>query len=369
MRFLKGCASVAAMLLLVSSFAAANPGTAPEKAWSLTDLPQLAAQAGTQNESEPGNDTCPGDAYILGDTYIAEINVGGDEDWISFQCNAGDFITVGTDSGGAVEVGDTIVELYADDCVTFLTSDDDGGPGLYSLISNYAAPYTGTYHARVIGWSSSDTGGYVLIGDCVPPPMPGFCPIGQYKGVKINVDVDIPDNDPVGFETPPISFTPQVGCVVTGIVIDLDIEHTWMGDLIITLKKYDDQGGLIGSVDLLNRAGVPEVSTVGCSGDLIADPENKYYFGADPSLPAMGENEFCLDEIPAGCYAVAPENAGAMATFFGAPLDEGYWTLCVSDNAFLDTGYVHNWSVHLLCEAPVSVEQKAWGSIKAGYKK
>ena len=160
--------------------------------------------------------------------------------------------------------------------------------------------------------------------------QPGDCPVGVYKERKLDVNMDIPDDDPNGIVTPPIIFNPQPGVVITDVVIDLCIEHTWVGDLVITLK-HTSSSGVVKTADLVNRPGVPE-TTFGCASDLICDPKNKYYFGSDPSLEPMGEFD-CPSEIAPGCYAVAIENPEALTIFRGQPKGDGRWELCINDNA------------------------------------
>jgi hypothetical protein len=122
-------------------------------------------------------------------------------------------------------------------------------------------------------------------------------------------------------------------------------------------------GGLQ-SVKLLDRPGFP-ATTFGCSGDLVANTLNKYYFGTG-NLAVLGETS-CPVTIPTQCYAVAPENAGGLLAFRGVPKD-GEWFLRVSDNATLDTGTLLNFSVHVLNDSPVSTEAASWGSVKADYR-
>ena len=193
-----------------------------------------------------------------------------------------------------------------------------------------------------------------------------FCPVGTYKASKINVNAEIPDNDPANpLVTPAIKFNDQPGVIITDVVIDLDMEHTWAGDLTITLEHTSD-GGAVTAVDLVQRPGVPETS-FGCSGDLVHDPENKYYFGTREDLSTLGD-EVCGAVIPGGCYAVAPENPDALTLYRGLAKGDGTWRLLISDSAAGDTGFVYNWSVHLLCEAPIGVEQSSWGGTKALYR-
>lgn len=204
-------------------------------------------------------------------------------------------------------------------------------------------------------------------GDYVYPTVaPGFCPLGLYKAVKRNANLAIPDNNPAGVCLPPIEFADVPDQIITDVIVDLNIEHSWIGDLIITLCHTSD-AGVVKCVDLVNRPGVPQ-STFGCSGDLVSDPEAKYYFSSRPDLEPLGETD-CPSDLPAGCYHTSVEaGPGAMGIFTGIPLGDGVWQVCINDNAGGDTGFVYNWSVHVLAEAPVSIEQESWGNVKASYR-
>ena len=335
------------------------------KPWSIRDLPQLSQILADVFETEPLNDTCPGEPYTLGDTYHGAIDPPGDLDWICFSCNAGDLLTIGTDVDDVLPTVDTVIELYADDCTTMLTSNDDGGPGLYSLIADFEIPATGNYYLKIRGFSAtSSTGNYIAVGDCVTPAGPGFCPVGRYKASKINVNADIPDDDLVGLTTGDIVFNLS-GQILTDVVIDIDMEHTWVGDLVITLTHTSDSGAVT-TCNLVDRPGVPE-STFGCSGDLVSDPEDKYYCGSDPTLAPLGEFD-CPSVIDPACYAVAVENPGCLETLRGMDCGDGTWSLTFQDNGGGDTGYVYNWSVHLLCEGDISVEDQSWCEVKEYYR-
>ncbi|GJM45302.1 MAG: hypothetical protein DHS20C21_21440 [Gemmatimonadota bacterium] len=327
------------------------------KPWSLEDIGALSALADV-SETEP-NDACgAGNAYTLGDTFHGEITAG-DEDWISFSCTAGDEITIGTDEDLGLGTVDTFIELWDDACGAMLASNDDGGPGLYSLIADFPAPYTGTYRLKIRGFSGTSAGFYTALGGCVTPPAPGFCPIGTYKGSKINVGAAIADTlGPV--ITPAIKFNDQ-NCVITDVIIDLNIEHTWVGDLVINLVHTSD-GGVVTTVPLVDQPGVPE-STFGCAGDLVSDPESKYYFSSRPDLAVLGQDDCPASFVPA-CY----QSEGDLGALNGLFVGDGTFHLEITDNSAGDEGFVHNWSVHLQCDTPISVEENTWGGIKAIYR-
>jgi subtilisin-like proprotein convertase family protein len=296
----------------------------------------------------------------VGNVYHAQISPAGDNDWIQFNANQNDLITVGTDADGTPTV-DTFIHLMRSDCTTQLASDDDSGPGTFSLISNFPAPYTGTYHVRVRGFSATGTGRYKLVATVTQPPDT-FCPIDTYKSFDFTQTVTIPDNNPAGVTVGTI-VVPDDGTTIGDLVVDLGISHTWAGDIIARLTHTPPVGPAV-SVDLIARPGVP-ATTVGCSGDLVGTAANRYFFGTG-NLAVLGESS-CPAQIPVQCYRVAPENANGLLPFRGTA-KAGQWTLFVSDNAALDTGLVHGFSIHVLNEGPVGVEASSWGSIKATYR-
>jgi subtilisin-like proprotein convertase family protein len=350
---------VAAALLLGVAAAYASPSAELEKNWTLSDLPEFNVTLADVNETEPINNTCPGEAYALGDVYHAQLTAG-DQDWVAFSAIAGYALTLGTDADGT-PTADTVIELYQSDCTTLLTSDDDGGPGTFSLISAYAAPYTGTYYLKIRGYGATTAGYYKFVGTAAAPAET-VCPLDNYKGYKFDVNAPIPDNSAAGMTVGPIVFPPD-GSTIVDVVVDLGITHTWVGDLIVRLTHIGPCGTQ--SVDLLQRPGVP-ASTVGCSGNLIATDTNKYTFGTNPNLLTLGESA-CPADIPVQCYQVAPENPNGLTVFRDCPKD-GEWWLFVSDNASLDTGTLLNFSVHVLNQGPVAVEPTNWGQLKSAYR-
>jgi len=191
----------------------------------------------------------------------------------------------------------------------------------------------------------------------------GDCPLVGYKGVHQPLDMaEVPDNDPAGVSFGPLIFPPD-NATILDVVVDIEMTHTWVGDLIVTLEHVDASGA-VRTVDLIQRPGVPE-SSFGCAGDLIEG--GTYYFGTMGAAPPIGEFD-CPAQLPFGCYEVAVENPGGLQQWVGLPKD-GEWFLHVSDNAAGDLGVMLGWSVHLLNE-PIAtpVDAKSWGAIKASYK-
>lgn len=140
------------------------------KPWQLQDRWGITFAGADVNEAET-NDT-PGTAnpYTIGDTFHGEIKAG-DLDYVSFSCNAGDQLEIGTDADGGLGTVDTFLNLWDTDGTTLLDSDDDGGPGTYSFIS-YTIAASGTYYVNVEGFSGTSAGFYILVGIQAVPPTP-----------------------------------------------------------------------------------------------------------------------------------------------------------------------------------------------------
>jgi hypothetical protein len=96
------------------------------------------------------------------DFWVLNVNVLGQ--WV-----------MNTDAGTAPALTDSKLYLYGPDGSTQIGYDDDSGPGYYSQITyNFTA--TGTYYLKVIPYSASYSGSYVLnIAAPLPPPANDTC--------------------------------------------------------------------------------------------------------------------------------------------------------------------------------------------------
>lgn len=177
---------------------------------------------------------------------------------------------------------------------------------------------------------------------------PGSCPVTGYTSATESVNLAIPDGDTSGVWVGPISFSPVPGEIITDVVVELDIEHTWVGDLTVRVQ-HTSSGGPVDTVDLLNRPNNGD-----CFGDLVSGSTD-YSFGTDLSLVPIGDLD-CPEMIPEGCYAVALESGlNALEVFRGRPPGDGEWSLFLSDAAVSDVGTLHAWTVHLLSAPQVTV--------------
>lgn len=164
----------------------------------------------------------------------------------------------------------------------------------------------------------------------------------------------IPDNNPAGASS---------SIVVTdaGNLIDLNVTlnnmaHTWVGDLIIRLSNGST------TVTLIDRPGVPQISTVGFSWNLLGN----YTFddAAGTTFESIGNAVGTAFNLPSGSYA--PEQA--LAAFNGQSL-AGTWTLSISDNAGLDTGSLGSWTLTAVVPAPSAMALLGLGGLVAGRRR
>jgi hypothetical protein len=164
----------------------ADPFHVEEKAWAYPD--GMFDGRDEYPEVEP-NDACPGTQTIAcGDVIVpAELNPGGDYDYYPFTLDMDYSVMLGTDADpNNPTTVDTYIELWSGDCLTYLAGDDDGGPGLYSLVDTDLP--AGDYTALVRGYSSSSVGGYMFFFDCAgvqPPPENDTCAGAEEFGYGI----------------------------------------------------------------------------------------------------------------------------------------------------------------------------------------
>lgn len=153
-------------LCLISGLAIAKPvlekPVEPSKA--LVNLVEIEPNDTCQDASDNGN------IITGGDVYDSAIDVEGDLDYYEVLITADGTFRFETAAGDA---GDTKMYLYADDCVTELEFDDDGGDGLYSMFEVALVGNT-TYYLLVNHYSATSTGTYILTMDeiIVVPPRP-----------------------------------------------------------------------------------------------------------------------------------------------------------------------------------------------------
>jgi subtilisin-like proprotein convertase family protein len=141
---------------------------------------------------------------------------------------------------------------------------------------------------------------------------------------SISDSTEIPDNDPAGITS---RITVDQPAIIDRVRVVLRIQHTWVGDLVVTLTRQQDATTVV----LLDRPGYP-ADSYGCSGDNI-DCE----FNDSALLPA---EDACSEEGPALQGSLEP--AEPLAEFAGGEL-AGTWVLRVIDQAPGDVGQFLEW--------------------------
>jgi len=190
----------------------------------------------------------------------------------------------------------------------------------------------------------------VALGRADPPEVDNATPAATMRAADRSGDgydcythqvrTEIPDNDPAGVLLGPISTVP--GDTIEDLLLNINIDHTWIGDLIIRLyyshdgtHNYDVEGCV------LCRHGyegcLPD-GCCGCGGALAGR------YGFDDASPSI-ENE-CPSEFPPGCYGPDHDSIG-LSGFDGIATGGSFW-LHVSDGAGGDVGTVHEWEICVL---------------------
>jgi len=126
---------------------------------------------------------------------------------------------------------------------------------------------------------------------------------------------------------------------VANVEVNMDVTHTWVGDLIFTISHNGTP------VRLVDRPG-RTTSGFGTSSSI----DGQYTFSDSGTVE--WEN---LTDFPSGVYLPFEP----LAPFVGMEA-QGLWTLSISDNASGDTGTLRGWSIRLV---PVSTGPVCVGDI------
>ncbi|WP_343633719.1 proprotein convertase P-domain-containing protein [Fluviicola sp.] len=141
--------------------------------------------------------------------------------------------------------------------------------------------------------------------------------------------------------------------------ICLDIEHSFIGDLEITLTCPN--GTMVSLMNTYNGFGGGELVPNGCSGGGISlgsdtdtdggapgSPVETYCFSfVNPDFGTICANLGNTYSNPSGNTAMIPGTYtpdGDFNDFIGCPLD-GNWTISVQDNQGIDDGYIFQWGI------------------------
>ena len=146
---------------------------------------------------------------------------------------------------------------------------------------------------------------------------------------------DIPDNDPSGVSTSILIGADQF---VVDLNLQVDVNHTWVGDLSASLSHEDANK----QITLVDRPGYPTQNN-GCNRagiQAILDDEI--------TLPVK---ERCSTDYPAISGIYRPEEP---LEVFEGELFKGTWTLNVADHYQADTGKLNQWCLEAtISESPL----------------
>ncbi len=145
----------------------------------------------------------------------------------------------------------------------------------------------------------------------------------------------IPDYTPSGIDN---TIAVPSGTIIADLNVQLDINHTYVGDLVVTLKHIDTGT----TVTLIDRPGTTPALPAGCDGSDISCT-------LDDQAGRVAQNE-CRSTAPAIDGSVKPTDA--LAAFAGQAAG-GTWRLNVSDNAPDDVGSLSGWCLVVNSAAPV----------------
>ncbi len=316
--------AVAAALTLtlpMLAFAANKDGAQDPKPWSYLGANLIMADVA---EVEPNNSLATAQLLSCGDVLRpATISASGDTDYVKITVPANTTLTIGTDADGTTgQLTDSRIRLFNASGVV-VASDDDSGPGAYSLLT-YVATAGGTFYVGVAGYSSSYTGSYKLFVTCStpqPPPVNDICagalPI-ECGNINVTGSTVNANND----YSPSASLGGCTGYSANGKDVVYVINAAGSDSLDVTYTSAAD-----GSIYLITNCGSPSTSCVkGADAGLTGAAEHLTY-----TFPSSGIYYLVVDN-----YAVS--------------------TL----GAFTLTG-------SMTCHV-VPANRKTWGAIKSYYR-
>ncbi len=190
----------------------------------------------------------------------------------------------------------------------------------------------------------------------------GGCVTDGYKSFSGPGGMFIPDCDPAGVSQG--VATEDDGATIDDVILAVEMDHTWVGDLRIWLS-YDmncDGTAEAGPVAALCRPGLGTCDPDGCCG-CSAGVFGVYLFSDDGGVPLA---EDCVAVDP-GCYSAAIDSPNPFAVFDGMPKG-GCFELFAADGACADTGSVRSWTVYVANGGGgTPTETVSWGHLKSSY--
>jgi subtilisin-like proprotein convertase family protein len=152
----------------------------------------------------------------------------------------------------------------------------------------------------------------------------------------------IPDGDATGTTT---DIVVGEGGALQTMELQLDITHSYVGDLIVRLEHVESST----VIDIMNRV-LGDNASFGCDADNVRTT-------ASDDAPLSFENDCNRGDSNEAYPEPAYSPDQPMSTFAGVPL-AGTWRLFVSDNAGFDTGTVNEWCLLPTGQSPLIFDDR-----------
>jgi extracellular elastinolytic metalloproteinase len=179
--------------------------------------------------------------------------------------------------------------------------------------------------------------------------------------------IPIPDAAGVSPPLPTFSTVPDM-TVFTDVIVGVKIDHTWVGDLIITIR-YDQNNDMTPEtlVKLLCRPDIacdPAAAGTGCSDDMAC---TQSYLFSDAGTMELATGQCGFGVIPGGCFVPTITGGGMLSAFDGL-MKGGTFSLTVTDHVAQDVGLLCEWSVHYKSQGVTAAQGTTWGKLKVNHR-
>jgi subtilisin-like proprotein convertase family protein len=182
------------------------------------------------------------------------------------------------------------------------------------------------------------------------------CEEGISQGATFAPPLSIPDGNPTGVSS-------SIEILSSRIVVDLDvyleIDHTYVGDLVVTLSHEGT------TVILMNRPGEP-ATPGGCDADLLC--EKRIYLNDQAGISIDCSPDPCSTCFPGGQVEDQNYIPYELLNSFNGHDALGLWELTVADLNGGDVGEICSWGVVIVGAGPVLLEGHSWSTVKAVYR-
>jgi len=216
----------------------------------------------------------------VGGTVSGVIDTTGDEDTITVSLVAGQTYSVYLYGSGANGITDSFLQVYAPDGTTLINEDDDGGVGLYSLIT-FTAATTGTYNLVAASFDNvgdPGTGDWTIAvhqqgADEAPSGLPttAVAQIGHNYGFI----------SPAGTDVDVYSITLTAGMIYSfevagGADYNTDYQAVPAGEIDTIISVYNSAGTLVFTNDDID---FPD--DISSGGGFVPEDGGTYYVKVD----------------------------------------------------------------------------------------